>query len=393
MVVARLSLEAAAGELRYRKDLLEMMVGIYGDRTTKVLECLRLAPREYAIRVNTLKTEAKEIVEALTAEAVRCRRSELVPEAVLIEVEGPFDVIRQGKQVVARKNAAESVMMGSKLYGPGVLRTDSYRIGGRVYITDVYDHVVGGGLAVMPPKKTNDIAKGMAVDTTESVYKLPPLRESNLYASGMIREQSLPAMITARELDPKPGETIVDMCAAPGGKTMHMAQLMEGEGRIYAYDHSEKRLDALRRDAIALGIKNIIAERRDSRFLKEDGLEIVANRVLVDPPCSALGVRPKLYEDCTLQEVMAAAKYQIQFLATAKSLTEVGGIIVYSTCTLSIAENEGVVKQAIDNLGLELVSQAIIIGEPGLLKGTEAAQRFSPDRVETPGYFIAKFRV
>jgi 16S rRNA C967 or C1407 C5-methylase (RsmB/RsmF family) len=122
-------------------------------------------------------------------------------------------------------------------------------------------------------------------------------------------------------------------------------------------------------------------------------LEIVANRVLVDPPCSALGVRPKLYEDCTLQEVMAAAKYQIQFLATAKSLTEVGGIIVYSTCTLSIAENEGVVKQAIDNLGLELVSQAIIIGEPGLLKGTEAAQRFSPDRVETPGYFIAKFRV
>lgn len=386
-------LEGVAGELRYRKDLLEMMVGVYGDRTAGILEALKRAPRDYAVRVNTLRTGVEDVLEALTSEGVRCRRSELVPEAVLIEVQGPFEVEQSGKHIVARKNAAESVMMGSKLYGPGVLRTDNYRVGGRVYITDIYDHVVGSGLAVMPPKKTNDIVKGIAVDTKESVYRLPPLRESGLYATGKIRGQSLPAMITTRELDPKPGETIVDMCAAPGGKSMHIAQLMGGEGRVYAFDHSEKRLETLRRDAEALGVGNVVAECRDSRFLKKDRPGIAADRVLVDPPCSALGVRPKLYEDCTLQEVIGAAKYQIQFLAAAKEVAVPGGIVVYSTCTLSVAENEGVVRQAIDTLSLELVSQSTILGEPGLLEETEAAQRFSPDRVETPGYFIAKFKV
>lgn len=386
-------LEEIAGELRYGKDLLGMMVEAYGDRTARVLEALKRAPREYAVRVNTLKAGAEEVIDSFAAQGVRCRRSGLVPEAVLIEVEGPFEVERKGKQVVARKGAAESVMMGSKLYGPGILRTDNYRVGGRVFVTDIYDHLVGSGLAVMPPKRTDDVLKGMAVDVMESVYRLPPIRESSLYAEGKIREQSLPAMITTLELDPKPGETIIDMCAAPGGKSLHMAQLMRGEGRILAFDHSEKRLETLRRDAKALGAGNLVAECCDSRFLREDRPGLVADRVLVDPPCSALGVRPKLYEGRTLREIMGVARYQIQFLGVAKELAAPGGTIVYSTCTLSIAENEGVVRQAIDTLGLELVGQSRVIGEPGFLDGTEASQRFSPDLLETPGYFIAKFRV
>ncbi len=387
-----MSLEEAASQLRYRKDLLEMMVSIYGNRTSKVLGALKRAPKEYAVRVNTLKADTNDVIEALASEGIPCRASELVPEAVLIEVEGPFEVKRQGKQVVARKGAAESVMMGSKLYGPGVLRTDKYRPGGRVYITDIYDHVVGTGLAVLPPKVTSEIMKGMAVDTTESVYRLPPLRESTLHAKGIIREQSLPAMIVSRELDPKPGETIIDMCAAPGGKSLHISQLMEGKGEVLAFDHSEKRLEVLRRDAKELGATNLVAECRDSRYLGEDKRGLVVDRVLVDPPCSALGVRPKLYEDCTLEEVVGAAKYQIQFLAAAKKVVKPGGTIVYSTCTLSALENEGVVKHAIETLGLELVRQRIFVGEPGFQRGAELSQRFSPDRVETPGYFIAKFR-
>lgn len=387
-----MSLEAVAEQLRYRKDLLEMMVGVYGGRTAEVLQALMRAPKEYAIRVNTLRAGVNEVVEELRGQGVACRRSEAVPEAVLIGVEGPFEVERLGKQVVARKGAAESVMMGSKLYGPGVLRTDSYSIGSRVYITDIYDHVVGGGLAMMPPKRTDEVVKGMAVDTKESTYRLPPLRESGLYALGKIREQSLPAMVTSRELDPRPGETVVDMCAAPGGKSLHMAQLMGGEGRIYAFDHSEKRLEALRRDAEALGVKNITVECRDSRFLRDIRPGIAADKVLVDPPCSALGVRPKLYEDCTLKEVLGVAGYQFQFLAAAKEVVGRGGTIVYSTCTISIVENEGIVKRAVDSLGLELVAQRTVIGEQGFLEGTESAQRFSPDRLEAPGYFIAKFR-
>lgn len=192
-------------ELRYRKGMLELMEEAYGNRTQGVLEALMRAPREYSVRVNTLKTTPEDVMERLSALGVRNHRSPSVEEAVMIEVEGPYQVEKRGKQVVADKSAAESVMIGSKLYAPGILRTDGYRVGDVVHITDVYGHVVGSGIALLPPKVDNRPVRGMAVDISESVYRLPPLRESQLYAEGLMREQSLPAMITSRCWTPRRG--------------------------------------------------------------------------------------------------------------------------------------------------------------------------------------------
>jgi 16S rRNA C967 or C1407 C5-methylase (RsmB/RsmF family) len=391
--IIAVSLESAAKEIRYKKSLLELLAKTYSDRTLKVLEALRRSPKEYAVRVNTLRTNADEVMERFSQMGVVCRRSEVLEEAILIKVQGPYAVRREGKQIVAEKGAAESVMMGSKLYAPGILRTDKYRVGEGVYITDIYDHVVGRGIALIPPKVNSKKGRGLAVDTTETVYRLPPFREGELYKKGMIREQSLPAMITSRVLDPQKGETVVDMCAAPGGKALHIAQLMEGRGVIYAFDHSEKRLNALRVDVERLGAHNIRVFCSDARYLDRDFSTLKADRVLVDPPCSALGVRPKLYEDATVDEVLGCAEYQRQFLRVAGTIVKRGGTIVYSTCTLTLEENEDIAKFAMEELGLELEDQGIRIGEPGF--GVEIyrkAQRFSPDVLEMPGYFIAKFR-
>jgi 16S rRNA (cytosine967-C5)-methyltransferase len=391
--VIAVSLERVAKEIRYKKGLLELLVRAYGDRTLKVLEAVRRPPKEYAVRVNALRTNADEVMERLSQMGVVCRRSDVLEEAVLIEVEGPFAVKKERRQVVAEKGAAESVMMGSKLYAPGILRTDKYRVGEMVYITDIYDHVVGRGIALIPPKVDSRKGRGLAVDTTETVYRLPPFRESELYKRGMIREQSLPAMIASRVLEPQRGETVVDMCAAPGGKTLHMAQLMDGKGMIYAFDHSDKRLNVLRVDAERLGAHNIRVFCADARYLDRDFPTLKADRVLVDPPCSALGVRPKLYEDAMVEEVLGCAKYQRQFLRVASAIAKRGGTIVYSTCTLTTEEDEDVVRFAVEELGLELEDQGIRVGEPGF--GDQIfrrVQRFSPDILEMPGYFIAKFR-
>jgi 16S rRNA C967 or C1407 C5-methylase (RsmB/RsmF family) len=388
-----MTLNEVTKELRYKKGLLELLSRAYGERTLKILEAVRRAPREYAVRVNMLKASPEDVVQELEDMGVTCRRPLVLDEVVLIYVLGPYEVQKKGKQVVAEKNAAESVMMGSKLYGPGILRTDKYRIGEPVYVTDIYNHVVANGIAKAPPKVDSSRARGIAVDTRESVYRLPPIRESELFKRGMIREQSLPAMITSRVLDPQRGETVVDMCSAPGGKSLHLAQLMDGEGIIYAFDHSEKRINTFRSEIARLGIPNIKVFCSDSRYLDRDFPGLKADRVLVDPPCSALGVRPKLYEDASVEEVNGCAKYQKQFLKTASRIVKDGGAVVYSTCTLTLEENEDVMRYAVEDLRLEPETQSIKVGEEGFGGAMFGkAQRFSPDILETPGYFIAKFR-
>ena len=146
-----MTLDEVAKELRYKRELLELLSRAYGSRTLKILEAVRRAPREYAVRVNMLKASPEEVVLELEGMGVSCRRSPVLDEAVLIDVPGPYEVQKKGKQVVAEKGAAESVMMGSKLYGPGILRTDKYRVGEPVYVTDIYDHVVANGIAKAPP--------------------------------------------------------------------------------------------------------------------------------------------------------------------------------------------------------------------------------------------------
>ena len=377
--------------LGYEKGLLEAVVAAYGGRANSILDALSRAPREYAIRVNTLKADTERVVKGLLEMGVECRPSPILEEAVLVKVRGPFKLEREGKIVVARKGAAESVMMGSNLYGPGVLRTEKYRLGEVVSVVDPKGNLAGKGIARMPPK--TDCAKrhGVAVEIKESVYRLPPFRESGLYREGLIREQSVPAMIASRVLEPKPGETIVDMCAAPGGKALHIAQLMGDRGRVYAFDHSEERLKALRMDAERLGVRSVFSFCRDSRYIDRDFPTLRADRVIVDPPCSALGVRPKLYEDATYTRVKGCAEYQKQFMRAASRIVKTGGAVVYSTCTLTLEENEEVALYAVEELGLELEDQCIIIGENGFLGGVRNVQRFSPDLHDSPGYFIAKF--
>ncbi len=375
-------------ELEVGAGLEAVLRRAYGGRLRAVLRALARPPSEYALRVNTLRSSAEEVVAEFAAMGVRCCRSSVLDEAVVICPGEPRTVERRGKMVVVDKFAAESVMLGSKLYEPGILRSERVEPGDEVFMVDPRGHVVGTGIARFSSARRH--TTGIAVDTRESVYRLPPIRESRLFEEGKIQEQSLPAMVTARVLDPQPGEVIVDLCAAPGNKCTHIAQLQGDAGLIYAFEHSPRRMGRMRGEIRRLGIRSIRTAQRDSRYVDRDLPDLRADRVLVDPPCTALGVRPKLYEETDPAEVGSCAAYQKQFLRAASRMVKSGGTVAYSTCTLTLEEDEEVVAYAIEELGLELDGQAPVVGGPGI-GGVGPVQRFDPDLIETPGYFIAKF--
>jgi len=280
------------------------------------------------------------------------------------------------------------------LYAPGVIKVDKIKRGDEVLITDKYGFPVGFGIARMSGTEMLVKKRGIAVETTVSVYKVPSLREHTTYKKGYFYDQSLPAILTSRILDPSPGEKILDMCAAPGGKTTHIAQLMGNTGKVIAVDRSKPRLRQLEEHVHRLGLKNVEIVHADGRKLAET-YTFKVDKLLIDPPCSALGHRPKLYETMSVKNILNLSTYQKQFFKTAVKLVKDEGTIVYSTCTLTLEENELNVKYACEVLGLKLADQKYIYGSPGepcpSFDETKRLQRFYPDLHDTPGFFIAKF--
>lgn len=374
----------------YSEGLLALLSEVYGPRVKAVLESLGAPPRRYAVRVNTLRGDGYEVIDYFNGIGAECRIHESIEEAAMISVEGPFEVDASGNSITAKKHAAESVMLGSNLYLPGVMRMQRVKVGDSVRIEDPRGHLVGSGVSKIHSGMRG--TDGIAVGTVQSKYKLPPIRETHLFSEGKLQEQSLPAILTSRVLDPQPGETIVDMCAAPGGKTAHIAQLQCDRGKVLAFEHSPKRIEKMKKELERLGIRSVVVERADSRFLDKDFPTLRADRVLVDPPCTALGVRPKLYEEATAAEVFSSAAFQKQFLRTAARIVKPGGIIVYSTCTLTLQENEDMVRFAVDELGLEPEDPHFRVSGAGSGTGFSECIRFDPDVCEAPGYFIAKLR-
>ncbi len=234
--------------------------------------------------------------------------------------------------------------------------------------------------------------QGVAVQILESIYTMPQLRELTVYREGLIFDQSYPSIIVGHILAPKPGELILDMCAAPGGKTTHIAQLMNNKGVIVACDRSSNRLKTLRDHITRLGVHNVKLINMDARLLADE-YTMKFDKILLDPPCTSLGHRPKIYDTVELQRSIDLSKYQIQLFKTASKMIKPGGLLVYSTCTIPYYENELVVEFACEHLGFKIQEPLFKPAFKGELSedypDLSLCLRFYPDVQDTPGFFIA----
>ena len=372
--------------LRYDQGLLEDLEASSGDLPRLLESLTRPSPRLY-VRVNTLRISVGDYLDLLDKAGYSFRLDEDLEEAIWHPVSGPFEVPEYEGRVVADKRAAESVLMGSDLYAPGVVSSSGVSRGGMVSIVSPNGLLVGSGVAVMSGGEMARGGRGLAVRVTHPRYRVPRVRDLPGHSEGLVYGQSISSMYVARIADPPRRGLIIDLTAAPGGKVSHVAQLAGREATIIAVDRPSK-VEALRETLGRLGMGWVRVVGGDSRRLSRDhpSLEGRADLVIVDPPCTSIGVVPKVYDKKTLRDAVSMARYQFQFLAEAARLLKRGGRLVYSTCTLTSKENEALVEAASEILGLEPVKPDFRASR-GSWNGL--GLRILPHRDGATGFFIS----
>jgi 16S rRNA (cytosine967-C5)-methyltransferase len=191
----------------------------------------------------------------------------------------------------------------------------------------------------VPARQLTDTAEALVLEGPFDAYGSP------LWQAGAIMPQSRASMAAARILAPVPGDRTLDLCAAPGAKTTHLAALMEGTGEVVAVERNAGRAESLRQTCARMHADRVRVEHGDASDTRADG---PFDRVLVDPPCSGLGTlqsRPDIRWRSSLENIVALTAIQREILLAGAAATAPDGVLVYSVCTITKAEGEGLIGE------------------------------------------------
>ncbi|EGG23188.1 NOL1/NOP2/Sun family protein [Cavenderia fasciculata] len=262
---------------------------------------------------------------------------------------------------------------------------------------DLADALGGRGVHLEPIKWS---PVGLTIYDTQVAIGATPE-----YLAGHYIQQSASSFLPVVALEPQPGERILDLCASPGGKTTYVAALMKNTGTLVANDINEERMRSLVANIHRLGVKNTIVSNLDGReYPKTMG---GFDRCLVDAPCVGLGVIAKDQQiklSKSQRDVDLCVNMQKELIlhaidsVDAKSPT--GGIIVYSTCSLTVEENEGVVDYALRNRDVILLDTGVEFGVQGFTAyrhhrfhpSVALTKRYYPHTHNMDGFYVAKFK-
>lgn len=258
------------------------------------------------------------------------------------------------------------------------------------------------------------IARGCNVDPVGDWSKVGlkvydssvPVGATPEYLAGLYILQSASSLIPVMALAPQPGERVVDISAAPGGKTSHICQLMQNEGVVYANDLKRERCTSLMANLQRMGVSNAIVCSLDGRQLPS--MLPMVDRVLLDAPCSGAGI---IARDSSIKvkrsqtDFQEHSKLQKQLICAAVDLVDAnsstGGYVVYSTCSVSVEENEEVIDYILKARHVKLVPLGVDFGTRGLssFRGRQFhpslalhARRFYPHVNNMDGFFVAKLK-
>lgn len=214
------------------------------------------------------------------------------------------------------------------------------------------------------------------------------------FEKGYFQVQDVSSMLVGLAANPKPGDYIIDVCAAPGGKSIHAADLLRGTGHVEARDLTAYKVSLIEDNIRRCGFTNITAKRADA-CVADEGAKEAADIVIADLPCSGLGVLKKKSDikyRMSRSQIEELVKLQREILKNAATYVKPGGTLIYSTCTVTKEENELQAAWILENLPLKPAGlEGCISGE--LLKNSEQNYylQLLPGREKADGFFLAKF--
>ncbi len=246
-------------------------------------------------------------------------------------------------------------------------------------------------------KLAADGVKLEKVEPLKYIYKVlelkTPLNTSSSLKSGLFYVQDKASCFATQVANPAANSIVFDICAAPGAKTTLIAQLMFNQGSIISVDFSAKRMRTWQKETARMGTKiadPLVADARASVPLIGE-----ADLLVLDPPCTSSGVfakQPSAKWRLSPKSIQNMSEIQLQMINNCADKVKVGGTLVYSTCSITLEENEGVIEQFLKaHPNFHLLEIEPKIGMPGL-KGLTACQRVYPHKHQCNGFFIAKLQ-
>jgi 16S rRNA (cytosine967-C5)-methyltransferase len=218
-----------------------------------------------------------------------------------------------------------------------------------------------------------------------------PLSRTKSYDKGLFFIQDKASCLAAEIANPKPGNTVIDVCAAPGSKTTYLAQIMKNKGSIISIDYSKRRIGVLQNELNRMGVKivqTILAEVRTKL-----PLNIKGDLVILDPPCTSTGTfgkTPAAKWRLTNRSIYSMSKIQNEMIEICSNYVKSNGFFVYSTCSVTLEENEMILEKFLKlHSDFKLIDSNPRIGLPGL-RGLTQCQRLYPHIHDCNGFFVAK---
>lgn len=221
-----------------------------------------------------------------------------------------------------------------------------------------------------------------------------PLPKTSSYKSGLFHIQDKASCLAVEVASPKPGMTVLDLCAAPGTKTSHIAQMMNNQGRIFSIDYSRRRMKVWKEESARMNVE-VTTPLISDLFHPPPLQNLEADLVLLDPPCTSTGVfgrTPSAKWRLSKKSIKRSAAIQWKMINNCIELLRTDGQLIYSTCSITVEENEALIERFLKwHPEFKLVDAKPRIGLPGM-RGQTLCQRLYPHIHDCNGFFVAKLQ-